>query len=511
MSLRELRGARRRRYVERLDLMELLYRAYLALIFGGIALAFLGGAIDEATASPAAVDAIRDQGPAVLGLLAAAALLAGLRTGARGGPLAIEPAEVQYVLLAPLDRGSALRPAAVRQLRIGAAAGLLAGAVVASFALRRLPGSPVEWIACLAAFGALVPVSFLGAALLASGRRLRPLPATAAGLVLLAWSGADLVAGTTTSPGTFLGLLATLPLQAAADGLLAALGAGLAIALLAAGLAGIGGMLLEAARRRARLAAELRFSASVQDLRTVVLLRRQLAAERPRRRPWLRLAASGGDPVRRRAWQSLLRWPPARISRVLLLALAAGVAAVGAFEVSVVLAVLPGALLFVAALDLIEPLAQESDHPTRSELLPLRSRELFQRHLVAPAAGLGLLVLVAALAAAALAANAAALAAGAVIAVPTGFALAVCAAISATNDPYQFVLTPQLSYVQSLGPAVAAVLLCGLPVLGAYGASRQGSSLVGPMVPLAILSLLLAYAGTRLLGMRMADRRAVAA
>ena len=63
-----------------------------------------------------------------------------------------------------------------------------------------------------------------------------------------------------------------------------------------------------------------------------------------------------------------------RIVRVVLIAVAAGGLAVGGFDLTPVLFALPGPLLFIAALDLIEPLAQESDHPTRRLLLPLHRR-----------------------------------------------------------------------------------------------------------------------------------------
>jgi hypothetical protein len=98
-------------------------------------------------------------------------------------------------------------------MRAGAVAGAVLGAVAGNFAFRRLPGSPAEWIACLALFGALIPLSTLGCALLASGRRLRPPVAAAIGAILLAWSLADVLLGLKTSPATMLGVLATLPLQ----------------------------------------------------------------------------------------------------------------------------------------------------------------------------------------------------------------------------------------------------------------------------------------------------------
>src|SRR6202012_4125406 len=134
---------------------------------------------------------------------------------------------------------------------------------------------------------------------------------------------------------------------------------------------------------------------SVQDLRTVILLRRQLASELPRRKPWIRLRRTPANPVLRRDWQSYLRWPVVRIVRVVLIAVAAGGLAFGGFDLTPVLFALPGPLLFVAALDLIEPLAQEMDHPSRRLLLPLTSAVLVRRHLVAPTAAMAFALVIA--------------------------------------------------------------------------------------------------------------------
>jgi hypothetical protein len=245
-AMKAMRAARRRRYVARTDVMEVLYRVYLGAIAAVFILAFLAGALHEVPADPGSVDSIRAHGPAVIGIAVALLVLAGLRAGARGGPLAIEPAEVRYTLLAPVSRRTALRPAAVAQLRIAVIAGALFGAVAGNFVFRRFPGTAVEWIGALAAFGALVPVAVLGAALVGSGRRLRPGVAASLGLALVAWAALDLALGWNSSPATLLGDLATLPLQHGTSASLAALGAILALALLAAGLLGIGGLGLEA-------------------------------------------------------------------------------------------------------------------------------------------------------------------------------------------------------------------------------------------------------------------------
>ncbi len=440
-----MRSTRRRRFVGQFDnAMEILYRVYVAAIFSAIALAVLAGVIHDAGVGAEAADEIADKGPALLGAGVALAVLAGLRSGARGGPLAIEDAEVQYLLLAPVDRGAALRPTALRQIRIGALAGAGLGAVAGNFAFRQLPGSPVEWLACLALFGALIPLSTLGCALLASGRRLRPAVAAAIGAVLLAWSAADILLGVTTSPATMLGVLATLPLRGGASLALAVAGVAIAVAATWLGLAWLGGLSLEAARRRATLTDQLRFSASVQDLRAVVLLRRQLASEAPRHRPWIRLRAPAlaSRPIPRRGAQSFLRWPLPRLVRSLALGIAAGALVVGAWSGITPLAALPGVILLVVAFDLVEPLAQEVDHPLRRDLLPLAPESLIVSHLVAPVVAMGFVVAIGVIAATALGGAGTALGIGAVMIVPTAFVLLCCAAISTTNDPYKYVLAP---------------------------------------------------------------------
>ena len=56
---------------------------------------------------------------------------------------------------------------------------------------------------------------------------------------------------------------------------------------------------LEALARRSALVAQLRFAVTMQDLRTVVLLRRQLNQEQARRHPWLRLRPARSGSQRR--------------------------------------------------------------------------------------------------------------------------------------------------------------------------------------------------------------------
>ncbi|MDQ1501802.1 MAG: hypothetical protein QOI86_5142, partial [Actinomycetota bacterium] len=268
----------------------------------------------------------------------------------------------------------------------------------------------------------------VGSALLACGVRLTRPAASAAGAALLAWSAADVATGAATSPLTRVGRIGLGPLPSGVGGgsvsggpLVVAIvvGVALGVAVLAAAAARLGHMSLEAAEHRGRLAAQLRFALSLQDLRAVILLRRRLAAEEPRARPWIRLgdgarrraarpAASGpagksGDrkrsgllrggyrdgvpaAVRRRGLHSVLRWPVTRILRVTGLGVVAGFAAGGAWKGTTPLVVVAGAALFVAALDALEPLAQEMDHPTRRDSFPVSPGRLATASLVVPTA-----------------------------------------------------------------------------------------------------------------------------
>ena len=383
-ALRELREHRKSRRLQDWNVIDALYRAYVAAIAGGIGITMLSGVVgDDRISGDALADVVRT-GPAVVGLVVAFAIAVGLRSGSRGGPLALEAADVRYVLLAPVDRDVALQEPARRQVRSTAFIGMVAGAVVGLLAYRRFPGNPVLWIAAGAAVGTAAAVAMTGAAMVACGVRLRRTPASIAGVVLLAWSAADVGAGVATSPLTYLGRLALWPVE---DDPLGLLGLVPVLVLAAAGLRTVGGLSLEAAERRGRLVSHLRFAATLQDLRTVMLLRRQLGAEVPREKPWIRLrpATSLGRTVTwRRDWRGILRWPASRLLRLAGLGVVAGVATAGAWAGTTPLVVVAGLALFVAALDATEGLAQEVDHPDRRDGLPVPEGALHLRHLAAP-------------------------------------------------------------------------------------------------------------------------------
>ena len=376
LTLADLRRARRRRRTADFDVAEAFYRVYITAIVAGIAVWLLSGVVGDTRLHGAAVARAASRGPQVVGVLIATGVAVGLRSGGRGGPLVIEAADVRHVLLSPVARAVALRRPALRQLRFGAAAGVGAGAIAGLLAYRRLPGGFPAWIACGALVGATAVPAGLGLAMAVSGRRLGRIVGGALALAVIGWSAADLAAHTTTSPAAFLGDVAVWPLQFRVVGVAGPL---LAAAAAAAGVALVPGVSIEAAERRASLVGQIRFAATLRDLRTVVVLRRQLSQEQPRQRPWFRVPrsvaypfpASGPAgrprrfPVWRRAWHGIARFPAVRFARMALLGAAAGAASVGAYRGTTPLFLVAGGALYVAGLDALEPMAQEIDHPDR--------------------------------------------------------------------------------------------------------------------------------------------------
>ena len=81
-----------------------------------------------------------------------------------------------------------------------------------------------------------------------------------------------------------------------------------------------------------------------------------------------------------------------------------------------------------------------------------------------------------------------------VMIVPTALLSLSCAALSVTNDPFAYVLTPELGYFQTGFPVALVVIGVGGPVLLARQAARHGASAVGAAVAgeLAVFAIALA-------------------
>ena len=511
-ALAELQGARRRRRLADVDWFDAFYQAYLTGLGVAVAAIVASGFVpDQQVDAPTAAQVAR-QGPALVGLGVAVVVTLGLRSGARGGPLALEPPTVQHVLLAPVDRATALRRTAIRQLRFAAFAGAVAGALVGLLGARRLPVDAYLAVIMAAAAGSLIALAAVGAALMASGWRWSMRRADLTGALVVAAAGLDAVATTAWSPTTHLGQLALGSLDLPPVALVGAIAA---LGLAAAGAAAVGGISLEAARRRAGLVAELRFAVTLQDLRTVILLRRRLAQERSRTRPWLPVPRRrrGRVPVWRRDWHSIARFPAVRLARMVVLGGVAGAALVGVWAGTSTLLVVAGLALYVAALDAVEPLAQEVDHPDRWASFPSAPGALLVRHLPAPAVVMALVGLAAAATAGALGSPPLVVPLGATLLAPVAVT-AVVAAAASTAQGRTRLKDSTLAFPEAAGMALltrnlwppALVIVSLAPVLAARAAAGRGLAPAPAAAGFAVLSLVLTAAALAWLWRRTPDR-----
>ena len=146
-NLADWRRFRRQKRVADVHWIDVVYQAYLTGIFGLVVVVVLSSMVGDEVLTVAQVDTVRAEGPGWIGVAAAFAVALGLRSGSRGGPLALERAEVRHVLLAPVDRRSALRVPALKQLRFLAFVGLVVGGIAGNLAAQRMPGIRLAWIA----------------------------------------------------------------------------------------------------------------------------------------------------------------------------------------------------------------------------------------------------------------------------------------------------------------------------------------------------------------------------
>jgi hypothetical protein len=483
-ALQALQRGRRVRRLHDIDWIEVAYKAYIAAIVSLGTLFTAAALVGDRALGRGTVTDIRDNGAAVIGLVIAVAVAMGLRSGSRGGPLALEPADVTHVLLAPTDRSVVMRASAYRQVRGVAMVGIVGGALAGLLAAQRMPNTDAAdtagWIvAGIATFGAAV-VAVWGSALVASGHRWSRLVAGLVGIVLVGWSLLDVFGNVITSPASMLGALAFWPLESRP---LAFVGLVIAFAIPVIGLLGIGGLSIEAAERRSGLVGQLRFAATLQDLRAVIVLHRQLAQERARSTAWFRLPR--GNPVGhaawRRDWQGILRWPISRVGRVAALGIVAGLCAYGTWRGTTPLILVAGIALFIAALDAIEPLAQEIDHPDRAQGVPIEKGELYIRHLVVPVVVMALAGILGLAAAAILDPAPSVLLIGAITIVPVAFAAAAAAAFAvvlgapkvggAMTMSFPEAATIGLIFRQVFPPLLVAIAIA--PVIGAREAVHQ--------------------------------------
>ena len=496
-ALADLRGARRRNRVQNIHWIDALYQVYLTAFFSLVAVLFVSTWIGGEELGPWRTSLVLRDGPDVIGIATALAILVGLRSGARGGPLAIEPGDARHVLLAPIDRGLALRGPALKQLRFAGFVAIVVGGIAGQLASHRLPGNVLAYVASGAVFGLVTVGLAYGAALLAGGRRLPILFANLLGGGLLLWAIADAADWIHFSP---TGLVGTIPLWPLEFEPLALVPAVVALAAVVLGVLGIGGASLEGAERRTQLVGQLKFAATLQDLRTVMVLRRQLASELPRSRPWIRQRSPGWLPVWHRGVRGVLRWPMGRIVRLVFLGVVAGICMRAVADGNLPLVLVAGIAMYVAALDGVESMAQEADHPGRSEGLPRPIGDLLIRHLGVGAAVMTLVALVGAAVGVALDPSPGALAMAGIAVPPAALAAAAGAALSVLQGIQEPSATwdlapPEMAGMRSVAriilPPLVAVVGC-LPIVFARSALDNGGDPFGAAATGALLSLVVA-------------------
>lgn len=386
--VRDLRRARRIHRLGELEWFEIAYRVYLAAIAGGVAVMWLSDLVSDAPVTSAQLDEVTARGPAIVGLFVIAAIALGFRSGSDGGPVSVEAGDARYLMMAPVPRRAVLLRPVVQRCRSVAFAGALAGGIAGQLAARRLPGSTVAWTSSGAAAGVLVGLAFVATATIVHALGFPRWAATAAGAILIT-SQTVAAAWAWPGPGDGIGSLAMWGLRTRLVDLVAVAAIGGATAL---ALAFADRLRLEPLTRRADLVSQLRFAVTMQDLRTVVLLRRQLRGERPRTTPWIRVGRSDSTSATRAVWQrdmrGLARYPVSRLLRMAALAAIAGLCAEFVLAGTTPLLVGLGVALYLLGLDAIEPMSQEIDHPDFADGAPEQRGWLHLRHFAAPAVAL---------------------------------------------------------------------------------------------------------------------------
>lgn len=497
-ALKQMRTDRRRRRVADMEWFELLYRVYITALIGGFLLLYLSSLVTDDPFTNGQFDTLIHDGPRYVGLLVSVVWFLGMRSGANGGPVSVEEAEVRHVLLSPVDRAAVLRHPAVQRMRTMAFAGTLTGGVTGLVLSKRVPElwgqGPNQWIICGAVTGAFVGASFVVAALLVHSLRIDRRIVTAVAAALVAWHASSAFLGSHPyAPFNELGqfmLSVSRGTNIIAMALLVVLGA---VAVWRAG-----HLSIEALARRSTLVSQLKFAVTLQDIRTVVLLRRQLSQEHMRQSPWF----SVPDSLRRnivvtRSLRSLAHFPARRLARMALLSVLASVSLVAVWRGTTPALVVSGLALFMLGLDVIEPLSQEVDQPDRTDALPVERGLLLAQHLLVPALTTLPFVLIGTAVAYALEPHGMTLVAGALIGIPAalaGVAGAVINAVKGAPDPLSeansgLYMPPEVSgmttVVRAAWPPVVAII-GSTPAVALVAAHENGDNIPAALVRTAL-------------------------
>jgi hypothetical protein len=490
-ALHAMRAERRKHRVADMDWFEALYRVYISAFLGGGAILFLSGLSGDKPLLGTDLQNVIANTPHAVGLVASIVVFLGLRSGANGGPIAVEEPEVRHVLLAPIPHSAVLRHPAIQRLRTFAFMGAIAGATANQLLSRRVTASGtslVVWAMWGAIAGALMAMLFVIAALLIHGLGVSRWLTTAIGTTLVGWQVAVTFGDTNTAgPFDFIGSISRWWLDGVQPQDVIGIVVVLAFAALAVYLAG--NLSLEALSRRSALVSQMKFAVTLQDIRTVVLLRRQLSQEHMRVKPWVKVPrVFRRDIVVSRGLRSLMHFPLRRIIRMTLLTITAAAALVMAFRGTSPAIVVAGLLLFIVGLDAVEPLSQEVDQPDRTDSLPIERGLLMTKHLIVPAVAMTPFLLAGVLTAFILEPQVSTIAYGFLVGIPAvlaGVAGASINAVKGAPDPVGganegLALPPEMSgmgnVIRSTFPPAISIIGC-LPII-ALQRSVENDSLI---------------------------------
>ena len=374
-ALTDLRRTRRTRRLGDTEWFDLAYRVYLAAFFGGSAIIIASDQVGDAAA--------------VGGTHRRRASRADPRSWVwspwpRSRPgCAAERSAARSPSSRPTCSTCCSPPSAARQccagplwqrVRAVAFGGALAGGVAGLLAEQRVPSSAGAWVWWGAVFGAAIGALFVAAATVVHAARIPNWLATPVGGALARHRRCGPRSTNAPAPPTASAASRCATSHASRPTCWRSLA--VAVLLAVAHLV-VGRLRSEHLARRGGLVSQLRFAVTMQDLRTVVLLRRQLSQERARPRPWIPVGAG-----RQRSRRCGRRGGAARRARDAAHAGRAASAGWRCWRRSPVSRSAPrhaarhrrswraAILLFVLGLDLVEPLSQEIDHPDRTLGLP---------------------------------------------------------------------------------------------------------------------------------------------
>ncbi len=138
-----LRTARRRRELAGRDWGELAYRVYTTSLGALVAVVFLSGLVGDDRLDPEQTASLVDRLPAWIAVGVSVVLALAVRSGRRGGPVALERPDVAHLLLAPVSRSAVLRRPVSSLVIYGVGGAALVGGLAGSLGHQRLDG-PAE-------------------------------------------------------------------------------------------------------------------------------------------------------------------------------------------------------------------------------------------------------------------------------------------------------------------------------------------------------------------------------